>query len=507
MEHPDVLVVGAGSAGCVLAARLSADPSRRVMLLEAGGPPTDPRLLDPLQWPFLGDAPYDWGYHTEPQPHAAGRSFHWPRGRLVGGSSQLHAMGHVRGHAADFDGWAAVTGDPGWSAEALLPYFIRSEAFSGGASTHHGADGPMTVWLPDELNPVAEAYMRAIQELGHPFIGEHNGPAGMQGAARNSLMIRDGRRVSTAAAYLDPVRDRPNLEIVTHAVVDRVLFAGRRATGVGAIVDDVPQAITAGEVVLAAGAVASPLILMRSGVGRPSDLSPHAIACTHHLPAVGGNLHDHMLAAGNLYRSRQPVPPSVLQHSESLLYVNDAGEAWPDIVTTCVLLPAVSECFTAPEPGTAYTIFFGVCHPRSRGRLTLGGPGPLDRPVIDPAYLSDPYDRDRFRAALRLARAIGHGAAMDDWRDEELLPGPGVVDDEDVDAFIARAAITHHHPVATCAMGADPLDSVVDGALRVHGTEGLRVVDTSVIPSITTGPVHAAALAIAERAADLIASP
>jgi choline dehydrogenase-like flavoprotein len=201
------------------------------------------------------------------------------------------------------------------------------------------------------------------------------------------------------------------------------------------------------------------------------------------------------------------VAPSALQHSESLLYVNEAGEDWPDIVTTCVLLPAVSECFTAPSPGTAYTIFFGVCHPRSRGRLTLGGPGPLDPPVIDPGYLSDPYDRDRFRAALRLARRIGHGAAMGDWRDEELLPGPSVADDDDaaIDAFIARAAITHHHPVATCAMGADPTTSVVDGELRVHGTEGLRVVDTSVIPSITTGPVHAAALAVAERAADLVA--
>jgi len=292
---------------------------------------------------------------------------------------------------------------------------------------------------------------------------------------------------------------------VTGAVVDRVLMTGRRATGVGAIVDGVPRAITAGEVVLCAGSIASPLILMRSGMGRPADLSPHAIACTHHLPAVGGNLHDHMLAAGNLYRSRRPVPPSRLQHSESLLYANEAGEAWPDIVTACVVRPAVSECFDAPESGTAYTFFFGVCHPRSRGRLTLGGPGPLDQPVIDPDYRSDPYDRDRFRAALRLARRIGHGAAMDEWRAEELLPGPAVRDDADadLDAFIARAAITHHHPVGTCAMGADPQTSVVDAALRVHGTEGLRVVDTSVIPSITTGPVHAAALAIAERAADL----
>lgn len=316
ITRPDVLVVGAGSAGCILAARLSEDPTRRVCLVEAGGPPADPRLADPLEWPFLEGGVWDWGYRTVPQAGTAGRVHTWPRGKVVGGSSQLHAMAHVRGHPSDFDAWEEAAG-PGWSHADLLPYFIRCESFSGGASEHHGADGPMAVWLPDRLHPIAEAYMRAAEEAGYAPSGDHNG-ARMEGPARNSPMIRDHRRVSVSDAYLDPVRGRPNLEVATGALVERVVLSGGRATGIEMVVKDARRTIDAGTVVLAAGAVSSPAILMRSGIGDPDDLAPHGIACTLESPAVGRNLHDHLLAAGNVYRSRLPVAPSQLQHSESL---------------------------------------------------------------------------------------------------------------------------------------------------------------------------------------------
>jgi len=499
----DAIVVGAGSAGSVLAARLSEDPARRVCVLEAGGLPTDPRIADPLQWPFLAGSAIDWGYRTVPQPGTAGRRHDWPRGRVVGGSSCLHAMAHVRGHPSDFDAWAAAAG-PGWDFATLLTYFRRSERFSGGASALHGADGPLDVVLPDEVHPLVEAYMRAGEEIGLRPSGDHNGPR-MDGPARNSLTIRAGRRLSVADAYLTPAQGRPNLTLACDAVVDRVVLRGNRTRGVEAIVAGRRRLVSAPLVIIAAGTVASPLVLMRSGLGPAADLGRHGVACAVDLPAVGGNLHDHLLAAGNVYRARRPLPPSRLQHSESLMYVTRASGLATDLVLACVVLPVVTEAFQAPPAGTAYTVMCGFTHPRSRGRIGLGGPGPLAPPIIDPAYLTAAEDRHAFRTSLDLAREVAGARALDDWRGRELLPGPGVRAADDLDAFLARAAMTHHHPVGTCAMGLESARSVVDGELRVHGVEGLRVVDASVIPTITTGPVNAAVVAIAERAADLIA--
>jgi pyridoxine 4-oxidase len=492
----DVLVIGAGSAGSVVAARLSEDPSLSVGLIEAGAMPSDPDIAVPAQWPFLQGRAYDWAYRTVPQPGTAGRAHDWPRGRIVGGSSCLHAMAHVRGHPDDFAPWAEA-GGPGWSHEALLPAFRRSEKFSGGASAIHGDAGPLDVLLPDEqIHPLVRDYMAAGVTIGAPQLGDHNaGP--LAGVAPNQLTIRDGRRLSVADAYLAPVLGRPNLTLLTEILVHELVLQGGRARGVRITRDGAEEIVTADRIVLCAGAVASPLLLMRSGIGDPEILRGAGIACRHELPEVGRNLHDHLLAAGNVYHARRPVAPSRLQHSESLMYLHSddpsRAEGAPDVVLACVVLPVVTEAFVRPEAGAAYTIMCGVTHPTSRGAIRPGGPSVADAPAIDPAYLSTEHDRRTFRAALRLARTVGQAGPLAEWSDGEILPGPGVEADADLDAFLARAAMTHHHPVGTCSLG-----PVVDGSLQVRGIDGLYVVDASVIPSITSGPVNAAVIAIAE---------
>ena len=506
MSGSDVLVIGAGSAGSVLADRLSADGSRSVVVLEAGGRVDDPEMRRPERWPFNYGRSYDWAYWTTPQPGLAGRRLDWPRGRAVGGSSTLHAMAHMRGCRADFDRWVAATGDERWSWDALLPFFRGMESFSGGASDVHGADGPLPVLLPGpELSsPLVQDYLAAWEALGVPRIPDHNGGE-MLGATPNSLTVRDGRRVTVSDVYLDPALDRPNLTLRTGAVVHRLVLAGGRVTGAVVELDGRLETLSADRVILAAGSIADPLLLMRSGVGDPAVLEAAGVEAQVELPEVGRNLHDHLLGAGNLYRSARPVPPSRLQLSESMTYLSTSGldtaSGPADVVVGCVVGPSASEAYLPaldglPEDG-AYTLLFGVTNPTSRGGLRITGPGVDDEPVIDPNYLDTEHDRATFRTALRHARLVGGSAGMDGWRAEELLPGAGVETDAEADAFIQRAAITHHHPVGTLRMGAGD-DAPVTPSLALRGLDGIDVVDASVIPSITAGPVHASVLAIAE---------
>jgi len=495
----DALIVGAGSAGCVLASRLSEDPSCSVVLVEAGGEAIDPDIADPRQWPFLAGRSYDWAYRTTPQAGTNGRVHDWPRGRILGGSSCLNAMAHVRGHADDFDAWAAVAG-PRWSYRSLLPAFRRSERFSAGGE-ERGDSGPLDVWLPDtEVHPVVRAYMAAGISIGAPRLVEHNaGP--LAGVAPNQLTVRNGLRHSAADAYLAPCRHRPNLTVITDAHVERLALGTNRATGLQVCIGGKPEFLAADRIVLCAGAIGSPLLLMRSGIGDPAELRAASVACLAANPAIGRNLHDHLLA-GVVYASREPLEPSRLQHSESLMYLHadDPGRAdgVPDVAIACVVLPVVTERFARPAVGSAYTLLCGVTHPTSRGTIRLSGPAADDAPIIDPAYLATEFDRKTFRSALRLARRVGEGAALDAWRKAELLPGPNVESDADIDAFLADAVMTHHHPVGTCRMGLDD-GSAVDGELRLRGFDNVFVVDASVIPSITTGPINAAVVAIAEH--------
>ena len=469
MGH-DVLVLGAGSAGCVVAARL-AGRGAKVCLVEAGDWPRDPDISDPARWPFLQGREIDWCFRTTPQPRTAGRAHDWPRGRVVGGSSCLHAMAHVHGHADDFAAWG------------ILRFASLASGFARSAQ-------PL-LRPTEQVSELANDFMAAGQELGAPKLTHHNaGP--LAGTAANTLTIRDGKRVSVADAYLSDVP--PNLDIVTGTTAERLLFDGDRARGVLARRGSTTLTIEADEIILCLGTLGSPLLLMRSGIGDSETLAAAGIACRFDAPGVGRNLHDHLLAAGNVYAARRPVPASRLQHSESLMYLHAddiaRADGAPDIVLACVLLPVVSECFARPEVGTAYTIMCGVTHPTSRGAIRPTSPHAADPPLIDPAYLSTEHDRRVFRDSLMVARAVGHARALDAWRAHEILPGP---DATDLDDFLARAATTHHHPVGTCALG-----TVVDESCRVRGSENLFVVDASTIPRITTGPVNAAVVALAE---------
>ncbi|GAA3895442.1 GMC family oxidoreductase N-terminal domain-containing protein [Leifsonia kafniensis] len=507
MAHIDVLIIGAGSAGSVLANRLSADPSRHVTVVEAGERVTDPEMRKPELWPLIHGRSYDWSYRTTPQPGIAGRSLDWARGKGPGGSSLVHAMAHMRGCRADFDRWVEATGDERWSWDSLLPFFIGSETFSGGADAVHGADGPLPVLLPGtELSsPLVQDYLASWHALGVPRIADHNGGE-MLGATVNSLTIRDGERVTVCDVYLDPVQGRPNLTLLTGVTVHRLVIVDGRVTGALVTREGVDEVIEADEVILAGGSIGDPLLLMRSGVGDPEVLRAAGVEVVLESPGVGKNLHDHLLGAGNLYRARQTVAPTKLQLSESMTYLSLKGlgetSGAADIVVGCVVGLSASESFADGavaelNPGEGYTLLFGVTNPTSRGSLRISGPDVGDEPVIDPNYLDTEHDRATFLAALEHARLVGASAGMSGWREEELLPGSAVTTHDDLEDFIARAVITHHHPVGTLSMGASA-DAPVTPDLRFRGLDGLYVVDASVIPSITAGPIHAAVLAIAE---------
>ena len=498
------LVIGGGSAGCVLARRLSDDLSVKVTLLEAGVANSHSVLKDPKQWPFLANTEFDWGFNTMPQEYTNWRSHRWPRGRVLGGSSSINAMAHVRGHLDDFDSWEA-NGCLGWGYADLLPYFVRSETSPYSESPYHGTQGPLQLIQPDDPHPVTRCFMAAIEDQGYEPIDEHNGQF-MIGPTLNTMTIVNNQRLSVADAYLAPILPRDNLEILDQCLVDKLLIdKDNRCIGVTYIRHNKQHHVYADNgVILCSGTIGSPQILLRSGIGAADHLETLSIKPRVNLPGVGKNLHDHCLGAGNVYESRRSLPQSKYQHSESLFYLDsDNATSAPDLVFACVTLPVVTEQFETPNFDSAYTLLYGVTSPESRGFIRLQSADPYAPPIIDPQYLSTSKDRDRFLEALDFARDIGGSKMFTDWRKREHLPGPKIRSKTRRRDFNRAAAYTHHHPVGTCRMGVDS-EAVISPDLSVYGTENLFIVDGSIIPKITTGPTNAAIVAMAEKASDIL---
>jgi choline dehydrogenase len=501
MSQVDYVVVGAGSAGCAVAARLSEDPGTRVVVLEAGPPDTREEIHVPPMWPALWGTEVDWAYETTPQAANAGQVQQWPRGKTLGGSSAVNGMVYLRGNPADFDAWA-YAGCRGWDYDTLLPVFRRIEHVPGGDEHYRGRGGPVTPSPAADPNPICATFVEAAREKGHPVTDDHNG-AQFEGAGLHDMSIVDGRRQSAADAYLHPNADRANLEVVTGAHVHALLFAGERCVGVRYGREDgaVEELRVQGEVVVCAGAIDSPALLLRSGVGPADELRELGIDVVADVPGVGRNLHDHLLM-GVIWEAAQPVPPPANNLAESSMFTrSDPALKVPDLHFMCIHVPYHLPTFTVPE--SAWTIAVGLVRPASRGTLRLRSADPADAPLIDPAYLAEEADLVAMVRGVEIVRDLVSARAFDPWRGAEVLPGADVQGDAALRDFVRRAAGPYFHPVGTCKMGIDA-GAVVDPELRVRGVEGLRVADASVMPTVVSSNTHAASMMIGEKAADLV---
>jgi choline dehydrogenase len=506
MANYDYIVVGAGSAGCAVAARLSEDAGIHVAVLETGNRQVPPTVAEdiaiPSHWGLVQNTPVDWGYLSVPQPHCFGRRFPEPRGRLPGGSSNLYMLMHIRGHRGDYDNWA-YNGCPGWSFDDVLRYFQKLEDQEDDTSPLAGKAGPLRVASVSrhDPNPVSQAFIDACAELGFATTNDFNGPQ-MEGAGWHHVNIKDGKRHSMEDAYLYPALQRQQaLELIDGAHATQLLFNGRRCTGVEYVRNGRTQTATVTrEVIVCGGAIDSPKLLLLSGIGAASRLESAGIPVLVDLPGVGENFHNHVLIPV-ICVAKQPIPRPHNNMSEAALFYRSVP-GWPGPDMQMAFVHGSPLQVRDDPPPNIMVMLPGVVRPLSRGWVRLASADPLAKPLINPNYLAVEADHRRLTEGVRLARRIYATRAFADWVQTEVLPGPNVSDAQLSDDVRARAE-SYHHQAGSCRMGLDSL-AVVDPELRVHGVEGLRVADASVMPAVPSGNCHAGIVMIGEKCADLI---
>lgn len=500
----DYIICGAGSAGCVLANRLSANGAK-VLLIEAGGPDNTEMISTPIRLIELWGTQYDWGYSTVPQTHAKGRQLYWPRGKTLGGSSSLNAMIYVRGNASDYDEWAEKYGCTGWDYKSVLPYFKKSEDFSRGGDEFHGAGGLLHVTADYEPHPVVKSMVEAAQQAGYAYNNDTNGKT-QEGVAYVDLTTKDGKRASTAVAFLKPALERPNLTLATNARVQKIDIENKRAKAVvykqaGRIYSVQSRC----EVIISGGAIESPRVLMLSGIGPKSELEALGIKSVHDLPGVGKNLHDHTMAPV-IYEAAKDIPPpddlSVPPMHAHLFTKSDPALPGADIQPLFFYVPYYTPEQEKPTMNAFSLVAAGV-RPTSRGQITLRSADPDDTMNIDPQVLQTRYDVETLVKSVKQVREIAQQPALDEWRGKEIYPGLDVQTDEQIEDFARSVVVSYHHQNGTCKMGVDDM-AVVDPQLRVRGIEGLRVVDASIFPAVMAGNTNAPVIMVAEKAADMI---
>ena len=526
MQTFDYIIVGAGSAGCVLANRLSENPKHKVLLLETGGSDKSIFIKMPtaLSIPMNTDK-YAWQFNTEKEPYLNNREMHCPRGKVLGGSSSINGMVYVRGHAKDFDEWEAH-GAEGWNYQACLPYFQKAETWYKGNDAYRGGNGELGVNNGNEMkNPLYTAFIKAGEQAGYDITSDYNGKQ-QEGFGPMHMTVKDGVRSSASREYLDPVKSRKNLTIVTGALVTKVVLEDKVAKGVEYVVNGKTKtAAASNEVILSAGSIGSPHILQLSGIGDKDILEKAGVDVKHHLPGVGQNLQDH-LEFYFQYKCKQPITLNrklgliskgligarwllnrsglgATNHFESCAFIRSKADVeWPDIQYH-FLPAAIRYDGKSAFDGDGFQVHVGHNKPKSRGSVTLQSANPTVPPKILFNYLQHPDDIEGFRACVRLTREIIAQSAFDDFRDGEIQPGEHIQTDEEIDAFVREAVESAYHPSCSCKMGEDEM-AVVDSQTNVHGIEGLRVVDSSIFPTIPNGNLNAPTIMVAEKAADII---